>query len=51
MCPIWDSTKNKQANTTQKWQLDCFYEIGATIDLKRVCENSITQNDGFKKHQ
>jgi hypothetical protein len=36
--PAWDTTKNKQANTTQKWQLDYFYEIGESMDLKRITE-------------
>ncbi len=34
--PNWDITKNKQAENTQKWQLDYFYEIGAALDLNRV---------------
>lgn len=34
--PIWDKTQNKQAEKTQKWQLDYFYEIGAMTDLKKV---------------
>jgi len=36
--PAWDITKNKQADKTQKWQLDYFYEIGESIDLKRINE-------------
>ncbi len=36
--PIWDKTLNKQAEKTQKWQLNYFYEIGETIDLKKVSE-------------
>jgi hypothetical protein len=31
--PIWDETKNKQAQKTQKWQLDFFIEIKEDIDL------------------
>lgn len=34
--PIWDKTINKQAGKTQKWQLNYFYEIDKTTDLKRV---------------
>lgn len=34
--PIWDKTKNKQAEKTQKWQLNYFYEISATTDFKKV---------------
>jgi hypothetical protein len=36
--PAWDTTKTKQARTTQKWQLDYFYEIGESMDLKRITE-------------
>lgn len=36
--PAWDITKNKQAEKTQKWQLDYFYEIGESLDLKRSNE-------------
>nr|WP_321358810.1 MepB family protein [uncultured Draconibacterium sp.] len=36
--PKWDITKNKQAEGTQKWQLDYFYEINNSTDLKRVTE-------------
>ena len=28
--------QNKQAEKTQKWQLNQFYEIGSTTDLKKV---------------
>ncbi|SKB39844.1 hypothetical protein SAMN05660776_0963 [Salegentibacter holothuriorum] len=34
--PKWDHVKSKQAERTQKWQLDYFYEINNTIDLKKV---------------
>ncbi|WP_264566750.1 MepB family protein [Flavobacterium sp. N3904] len=36
--PPWDITTNKQAQKTQKWQLDYFLEIqmDQTIDLNRV---------------
>nr|WP_237561871.1 hypothetical protein [Allomuricauda algicola] len=30
--------KNKQANPTQKWQLDYFYEISNSTDFKKVSE-------------
>ncbi|MEM9337179.1 MAG: MepB family protein [Bacteroidota bacterium] len=36
--PSWDVAKNKQAERTQKWQLNYFYEIGQHVDLKRVNE-------------
>jgi hypothetical protein len=36
--PVWDEVKNKQAESTQKWQLKYFFEIGDTIDIKRVSE-------------
>ncbi len=36
--PKWDVVKNKQAEQTQKWQLNYFYEINNSIDLKKVSE-------------
>ncbi|MEN7550499.1 MepB family protein [Rapidithrix thailandica] len=36
--PNWDMAKNNQAEKTQKWQLDYFYEIGESVDLKKVNE-------------
>jgi hypothetical protein len=45
--PIWDLTESKQANTTQKWQLDYFLRIpiDETLDVNRAQllyrENSI----------
>ncbi|WP_421894526.1 MepB family protein [Marinoscillum sp.] len=36
--PGWDTTSNKQAESTQKWQLEYFYEIGARTDFERVKE-------------
>lgn len=36
--PIWDKTLNKQADRTQKWQLNYFYEIDEKTDLKKVSE-------------
>ncbi len=36
--PNWDVTKNKQAERTQKWQLNYFYEINTLTDFKRVIE-------------
>ncbi len=36
--PIWDKALNKQAEKTQKWQLNYFYEIDKTTDFKRVNE-------------
>lgn len=34
--PKWDNVKSKQAQKTQKWQLDYFYEINSATDLKKV---------------
>ena len=34
--PNWDSVKNKQAERTQKWQLNYFYIINSSTDLKKV---------------
>ena len=34
--PIWDITTNKQAERTQKWQLDYFYEINGSLDFEAV---------------
>jgi len=36
--PKWDKTTNKQAEKTQKWQLNYFYEIKNSMDLKKVTE-------------
>lgn len=36
--PIWDAPRNKQAERTQKWQLEYFYEINDSMDLERVRE-------------
>ena len=36
--PNWDVAKNKQAERTQKWQLEYFYEINDSTDLKKVEE-------------
>lgn len=34
--PPWDITMSKQAQKTQKWQLDYFLEINQIMDLKRA---------------
>jgi hypothetical protein len=34
--PVWDIPKSKQAERTQKWQLDYFYLIDDSIDFDRV---------------
>ena len=34
--PIWDVAKNRQAERTQKWQLNYFYKINASTDFKKV---------------
>lgn len=34
--PNWDNANNKQAERTQKWQLEYFYEINDSTDFKKV---------------
>jgi hypothetical protein len=34
--PSWDMANNKQAERTQTWQLNYFYEIGEKTDFKKV---------------
>lgn len=34
--PIWDKTVNKQAVSTQQWQLNYFFEINGDLDLSLV---------------
>lgn len=34
--PNWDIPTNKQAEKTQKWQLNYFYEITNSIDLSKI---------------
>jgi len=36
--PPWDIVQNKQAERTQKWQLNYFYETGKFTDYKKVKE-------------
>lgn len=36
--PKWDKAKNKQAEKTQKWQLEYFYEIDDLTDFDKVSE-------------
>lgn len=36
--PSWDKPTNKQAEKTQQWQLDYFFEINASTNLKKVTE-------------
>lgn len=36
--PKWDIAKSKQAERTQKWQLEYFYEIEHSMDFKKVAE-------------
>jgi len=36
--PKWDKAQSKQAEKTQKWQLNYFYEIDSATDLKKVNE-------------
>lgn len=34
--PHWEIAQNKQAEKTQKWQLDYFFEINTTTDFNKV---------------
>ncbi len=36
--PNWGIIKEKQAEQTQKWQLNYFYEINDSTDFKKVME-------------
>ena len=36
--PDWDTVKSKQAERTQKWQLNYFYQINSSTDLQKVTE-------------
>lgn len=36
--PKWDIVKSKQAERTQKWQLNYFYQINSLTDLQKVSE-------------
>lgn len=36
--PIWDVVTSKQAQQTQKWQVNYFYEISQNTDVKKVIE-------------
>lgn len=36
--PKWDKAQSKQAEKTQKWQLNYFYKIEEETDLKKVME-------------
>ena len=36
--PNWDSPNNKQAERSQKWQLDYFYQINDSTDFSKVVE-------------
>ena len=36
--PNWDLVKSKQAERTQKWQLDFFYQINDSMNLDSVVE-------------
>ena len=42
--PVWTTPTNKQAEKTQQWQLDYFYEIGGTTDFKKVKKLYNTNN-------
>jgi hypothetical protein len=42
--PVWTIPTNKQAEKTQQWQLDYFYEIGGTTDFKKVKKLYNTNN-------
>jgi hypothetical protein len=34
--PTWDKPLSKQAQKTQKWQVNCFYEINDTLNLNDI---------------
>jgi len=34
----WDKVQNRQAEKTQKWQLNHFYNINSNTDYRRVNE-------------
>jgi hypothetical protein len=36
--PSWDRPKNKQAERTQKWQLDYFFELNELTDFNKVTQ-------------
>ncbi|WP_158857379.1 MepB family protein [Lunatibacter salilacus] len=36
--PSWDATTSKQAEKTQKWQLDYFFEINDEMDFNKIVE-------------
>lgn len=36
--PAWKIAQNKQAEQTQKWQLEYFYEINDSTDFKKVAK-------------
>lgn len=41
--PSWDSTKSKQAERTQKWQLEYFYSMHSSTDFDKV--TALYQNE------
>ena len=45
--PIWDKTISKQAEKTQKWQLNFFYEIDEKIELDKIIV--LYNQEGFIK--
>ena len=42
--PVWTTPTNKQAEKTQQWQLDYFYEIGESTDFEKVKKLYNTNN-------
>jgi hypothetical protein len=36
--PNWDVVTNKQAERTQKWQLNCFYKINNSMNFNEIAE-------------
>ncbi len=34
----WDKVLNKQAFSTQKWQIDYFYDINSSTDIQKISE-------------
>ena len=36
--PKWDTVNNKQAERTQKWQLNYFFEVNGSVNYRKVSE-------------
>ncbi|MEQ8907039.1 MepB family protein [Ekhidna sp.] len=44
--PNWDAVKSKQAERTQKWELNYFYQINSLTDYKKYL-NCIMKNNAL----